>query len=153
MLDPWIPKGLAARNDGSALGSPIYSLLRTPEVRADVSPMQNGASVPVSPWGYALEGDVVVAQALADVATIAILQQRAALQAHVVADQLNHALNSRVLIEQAKGVIAGRAQLDMDQAFSWLRHHARDHNLLLVDVAQSVIDGNVTPEPPRVSRG
>ena len=97
------------------------------------------------------EADVVVAQALADVATIAILQHRAALQAHIVADQLSHALNSRVLIEQAKGVIAERAQLDMDQAFSWLRHHARSHNLLLVDVAQSVIDGKVTPEPPRLT--
>ena len=97
------------------------------------------------------EADVVVAQALADVATIAILQHRAALQDHIVADQLNHALNSRVLIEQAKGVIAERAHLDMDQAFSCLRHHARAHNLLLVDVAQSVIDGKVTPESPRLT--
>ena len=94
------------------------------------------------------EADVVAAQALADVATIAVLQHRAAVAAHIVVDQLNHALHSRVLIEQAKGVIAERAGLDMDQAFSWLRHHARDHNLLLVDVAQSVIDGKVTPEPP-----
>ncbi len=45
-------------------------------------------------------------------------------------------------------VIAERTGLDMEGAFSWLRHHARNHNLLLVDVAQSVIDGSVTPDPP-----
>jgi AmiR/NasT family two-component response regulator len=52
------------------------------------------------------------------------------------------------MIEQAKGVIAERARLDMEDDFSWLRSHARSHNLLLVDVAQSVIDGTVTPAPP-----
>ncbi len=63
-------------------------------------------------------------------------------------DQLNHALQSRIAIEQAKGVIAERSHLDMDQAFAWMRHHARSKNRLLVDVAQAVIDGTVTPEPP-----
>jgi GAF domain-containing protein len=92
--------------------------------------------------------DIVAAQALADVATIAILQHRAALQAHLVVDQLNHALNSRVVIEQAKGILAERAGLDMEGAFSWLRKHARNHNLLLVDVAQAMIDGKLAPEPP-----
>lgn len=91
------------------------------------------------------EADVVAAQALADVATIAILQHRAAMQAHLVVDQLNHALNSRVMIEQAKGVIAERSGLDMEDAFRWLRDFARSRNLLLVDVAQSVIDGKVSP--------
>ena len=94
------------------------------------------------------EADIVAAQALADVATIAILAHRAAVQTHVVNEQLNHALTSRIAIEQAKGIIAERARLDMTQAFSWLRNHARTHNLLLGDVAQSVIDGTVTPEPP-----
>jgi GAF domain-containing protein len=94
------------------------------------------------------EADVVAAQALADLATIAIIQHRAAIQTHLVVDQLNHALNSRVTIEQAKGIIAERAGLDMNAAFSWLRNHARSHNLLLVDVSQSVIDGTVTPDPP-----
>lgn len=63
-------------------------------------------------------------------------------------EQLHHALNSRTVIEQAKGVIAERAGLDMEGAFSWLRNHARDHNLLLVDVAQSVMDETVAPDPP-----
>ena len=98
------------------------------------------------------ESDVVAAQALADVATIAILQHRAAIQAHLVVDQLNHALNSRILIEQAKGILAERAGLDMEGAFSWLRKHARNHNLLLVDVAQSIIDGKLAPDPPIAGR-
>ena len=91
------------------------------------------------------EADVVAAQALADVATIGILQHRAGLQAHMVVDQLNHALNSRVMIEQAKGMIAERSGIDMGAAFTWLRKHARSHNLLLVDVAQAVIDGTLVP--------
>ena len=98
------------------------------------------------------DADLLAARALADVATIAILQHRAALQAHIVIDQLNHALNSRIVIEQAKGVIAERSGLDMDEAFTWLRHHARSHNLLLVDVAQAAIDGTLMPDPPRPAR-
>jgi len=97
------------------------------------------------------EADVIAAQAFADVATIAILQHRAAIQAHIVVEQLNHALNSRIVIEQAKGIIAERARLDMEQAFSWLRGHARSHNLLLVDVAQAVIDGTVVLDPPPIT--
>jgi GAF domain-containing protein len=98
------------------------------------------------------DGDVLIAQALADVATIAILQHRAAFEAYRVNEQLHHALNSRIVIEQAKGMLAERSGLDMEQAFSWLRKHARNHNLLLVDVARAVIDGTVAPDPPRLSR-
>ncbi len=90
--------------------------------------------------------DVLAAQALADVATIAILQHRAALEAQVVNEQLNHALNSRVLIEQAKGVLAERAGLDMEHAFARLRSYARNNNRQLVDVAQDVIDGTLSAE-------
>ena len=93
------------------------------------------------------DADVVAGQALADVATIAILQHRATRQAHILIDQLNYALNSRIVIEQAKGVIAERSGLDMDEAFAWLRHHARSNNLLLADVAQAVVDGTLTPDP------
>jgi GAF domain-containing protein len=88
--------------------------------------------------------DVVAAQAFADVATIAILQHRAVLESQIVNEQLNHALNSRVVIEQAKGVLAERAGLDMEQAFSRLRNHARNHNLRLVAVAEDVIAGTLT---------
>ena len=84
--------------------------------------------------------DVLAGQALADMATIAILQHRAAVESQVLNEQLNFALNSRILIEQAKGVLAERTGIDMEQAFSRLRNHARNHNLRLVDVAQQVID-------------
>lgn len=87
--------------------------------------------------------DLGIAQAFADVATIGILQHRAAHDAQVVNDQLTHALNSRVVIEQAKGMVGERLQFDMEQAFIALRNHARNHNLRLADVAMAVIDGNV----------
>jgi AmiR/NasT family two-component response regulator len=87
--------------------------------------------------------DVEAAQALADVATIAILQHRATLEAKVVNQQLQSALNSRIVIEQAKGMVAERENLNMQQAFSALRNHARNHNLRLVDVAQAVIGGSL----------
>ena len=89
--------------------------------------------------------DVEAAQALADVATIAILQHRASLEAQVVNQQLQHALNSRIVIEQAKGMVAQREGLNMEQAFSALRTHARNHNLRLVDVAEAVISGALAP--------
>jgi GAF domain-containing protein len=92
------------------------------------------------------EGDVIAAQALADVATVSILHHRAASEAQLVNEQLSHALNSRIVIEQAKGVLAERTGLDMDQAFSRLRNHARNHNLRLVDVARAVVDGSLKPE-------
>lgn len=87
--------------------------------------------------------DVEVAQAFADVATIAILQHRAALEAHVLSQQLTHALNSRVVLEQAKGMVAERLTLDMEQSFATLRNHARANNLRLSDVAQAVIEGSL----------
>jgi GAF domain-containing protein len=90
------------------------------------------------------QADVEAAQALADVATIAILQHRASLEAQVLNDQLNHALNSRIVIEQAKGMVAERLGVNMEQAFAILRGHARNHNLRLVDVAQGVIGGTVS---------
>jgi serine phosphatase RsbU (regulator of sigma subunit) len=89
------------------------------------------------------DADVAAAQALADVATITVLHHHAASDARLVNEQLHHALNSRVVIEQAKGVVAERAGLDMSQAFSALRNHARSHNLRLVDVAEDVIAGTL----------
>ena len=85
--------------------------------------------------------DIDVAQAFADVATIAILQHRAAEEAQVINEQLTHALNSRIVIEQAKGMTAERLGLDMERSFTALRNHARNHNLRLADVANAVITG------------
>jgi GAF domain-containing protein len=101
-----------------------------------------------------LEEDIVVGQALADVATITVLQHQAALETQLVNSRLSHALNSRVVIEQAKGILAERGGLSMEAAFSSLRTHARNHNLKLVDVAQGVIDrtisvGDLSSQPPR----
>jgi GAF domain-containing protein len=91
--------------------------------------------------GEMREADVDAAQALADVATIAILQHRPTLEAQVVNQLRQHALNSRIVIEQAKGMVAERAGLDMEQAFTALRNHAHNHNLRLVVLAEDVIGG------------
>jgi AmiR/NasT family two-component response regulator len=85
--------------------------------------------------------DVAAAQALADVATIAILQNRATVRAQILNEQLNRALTSRIIIEQAKGVLAERGSLQMDESFARLRRYARDNNRRLADVAQDVIEG------------
>lgn len=103
------------------------------------------------------DADADAAQALADVATIAILQHRAALEIQVINNQLTQALNSRIVIEQAKGMVVEREHLAMDQAFSLLRTYARNNNQRLVDVARGVVDGTlvlppVKPSPPSVNR-
>ena len=82
-----------------------------------------------------------VGQALADVATIGILQERAVRRQEVLAEQLQAALNSRVIIEQAKGMLAERGQIDLAQAFTLLRKHARSHQLRLSDLARDVVNG------------
>jgi GAF domain-containing protein len=84
-----------------------------------------------------------LAQALADVATIGILQRRSTHRSNVLAEQLQHALNSRIAIEQAKGVLAERSNISMDEAFGALRGHARTQNLKLTDVALAVIRGEL----------
>jgi len=83
---------------------------------------------------------VAAAQALADVATIAILQHRAAIDAQLLAEQLQLALNSRIAIEQAKGVLAQSLDIDIDEAFIRLRRYSRNHQRQLSAVAQDVID-------------
>ncbi|MFI5864039.1 GAF and ANTAR domain-containing protein [Streptomyces sp. NPDC051546] len=82
-----------------------------------------------------------VAQALADVATISLLQQRSSQQSTVLNEQLQSALNSRVLIEQAKGKLAERQGIGMEEAFTALRRYARSHNRRLSDLAGAFIDG------------
>jgi len=108
------------------------------------------------PSGSLDAADLVAAQALADVATIGILQHRAAEEARMLAEQLQYALNSRVTIEQAKGVLSERAGIDAEDAFAALRRYARNHNLRLVDVAHGVVDRTLDTEaisptrrPPR----
>ena len=87
--------------------------------------------------------DVAVARAFAELATISVLQNRAVNETQIINEQLTRALASRVLIEQAKGVIFERAQVDMPEAFARLRAYARTHSMRLTEVAQAAIDGSL----------
>jgi AmiR/NasT family two-component response regulator len=89
--------------------------------------------------------DLDIAQALADLASLAITEARAARRAHAVAAQLQTALDARVVIEQAKGVVAQRSQVSIDDAFAGLRQYARGRHQLLTDVARRVVDGDLDP--------
>jgi transcriptional regulator with GAF, ATPase, and Fis domain len=83
-----------------------------------------------------------IGQALADVATIGLLQQRAIRHRDVLTEQLQTALNTRILIEQAKGILAERLHLDVADAFAVLRGTARRDNRRLSDLAQAIVDGS-----------
>ena len=96
-------------------------------------------------WAAPLSDEEVLAgQALADMATISILQDRATIAAQALNEQLNRALTSRITIEQAKGVIAERTGIDVVEAFELLRSNARRRSVRLADLAAQVIDGTVT---------
>jgi transcriptional regulator with GAF, ATPase, and Fis domain len=90
------------------------------------------------------EEDVPLGQGLADIASIALLQERALSESHVLVTQLQGALRSRVIIEQAKGVLAEQTRTSLDAAFLRLRGHARTNNLRLADVAQRLISGQLS---------
>jgi GAF domain-containing protein len=90
------------------------------------------------------EAAVLAGQALADVATIAILQARAVEDAARLAGQLEHALESRVVVEQAKGILAERLGIDPEMAFTRLRRHGRQHGLHLAELARQVVEGSFT---------
>jgi transcriptional regulator with GAF, ATPase, and Fis domain len=85
--------------------------------------------------------DAQLAQAMADVATIGILGTRALRRQETLSAQLQHALNSRVVIEQAKGVLSERLGLAMPAAFNALRSYARSHNARVSELAVSIVDG------------
>jgi GAF domain-containing protein len=87
--------------------------------------------------------DIDLAQALADVASIAIMQDQAARDAAEREARLQHALNSRIAIEQAKGMLAEHGGVDMDEAFTRLRRYARHHNRRLTEVAESLVTGHL----------
>jgi transcriptional regulator with GAF, ATPase, and Fis domain len=93
-----------------------------------------------------------VGQALADVATISLLHERGMRHSDILNEQLQTALNSRVIIEQAKGKLAERLGLDMDQAFALLRDRARTSNRRLSDLARAFIDGTDTLTAPGTGR-
>ena len=91
------------------------------------------------------ETDLYTAQALADVATISIIKDRTATTKDALVAQLQTALNSRVLIEQAKGLLAGRHGIGVDEAFTQLRNYARSHSERLTDVAAKTMQGTLDP--------
>ena len=86
-----------------------------------------------------------IGQAMADVATIGLIQERSLHQHDVLVDQLQTALDSRVIIEQAKGVIAERHGIDPGAAFALLRGYARNHGQRLTELATTVINSSITP--------
>ena len=96
----------------------------------------------VSP-GALSDDDMKLGRALADVATVGILQQRVISARDLLAEQLQGALNSRVLIEQAKGVLAGTSGLSVDQAFVLMRSHSRTTGTHLRAVADDIISGRI----------
>ena len=133
----WPSFAAAARKAGFASASALPLRLREVTLGA-----LNLLSVTRAPMDQA---DVIVARAFADLATLSIVQHRASAEATSLNEQLSGALTSRIVIEQAKGVISERTGVDLAEAFSRLRAYARNHNLRLTDVARAAIDGTLDP--------
>jgi hypothetical protein len=93
--------------------------------------------------------EIEVGQALADVATVGLLQERSIREARLLNEQLQAALNSRIVIEQAKGMLAERRVIEMDVAFEALRSYARNTNQKLSDVAHDLVDGTLSADSLR----
>jgi GAF domain-containing protein len=85
------------------------------------------------------DADVQIVQALADVAAISLLQERAISRAEVLTEQLQSALNSRIIIEQAKGAVAQAHNITVDAAFNLIRAYARRNNQRLTTIAQRTV--------------
>ena len=102
--------------------------------------------------GALAPADIRIGQGLADVATISLLHERSMRHGDTLNEQLQPALNSRVIIEQAKGKLAERLGLDMDQAFGLLRDRARTSNRRLSDLAQAFVDGTEALSGPATGR-
>ena len=96
--------------------------------------------------------DLAVAQAMADIATIGILQERLIHDQSVLTAQLETALQSRVIIEQAKGIVAERDRINVDDAFLRIRRFSRNTNRLLSDTARGIVDGTLVTELVRDER-
>ena len=133
----WPSFSAAARNAGFQSASALPLRLRDTTLGA--LNLLSATAAPVA------EADLVVARAFTDLATLSIIQHRASSEAQRLNEQLTNALASRIVIEQAKGVIAERVGTGLAEAFSRLRSYARNHNRRLTDVAQAAIDGTLDP--------
>jgi len=89
------------------------------------------------------DADLEIARAMAQVATIALIQERAIRERSMLAGQLQAALHSRIAIEQAKGMLAEHLSTTVDEAFQLLNRYARDHNRRLTEVAREVVDRKI----------
>jgi GAF domain-containing protein len=133
----WPAFGAAAR--GAGFRSAFALPLRLREVTLGALNLLSASATPMS------EANLIVARAFADLAALSIIQHQAAAEAQRVNEQLSVALTSRVVIEQAKGVISERAGVDLAGAFFRLRAYARNSNRRLTDVAQAAVDGTLDP--------
>ena len=93
--------------------------------------------------------EVLLTQALVDATTSAVLREREVLRTADLAHQLQTALETRVAIEQAKGVLAERLRLDTDEAFALIRGYTRRHNRKMAEIAQGIVDGSLSVGNPR----
>lgn len=92
------------------------------------------------------DDDIAIARVLADIATSYVVHATALDEAHAVNAQLQHAIDGRVLIEQAKGLLAGERRISIDQALAVLRRHARNNNVKLRSVADAVVNLGLRPD-------
>ena len=92
------------------------------------------------------DAEMEIAQAMAEMAAIALIQERALREHNLLTEQLQAALNSRVTIEQAKGMLAEYLAVTVDDAFQLLRKYARDNNRKLTEVASDVVNRKITSE-------
>ncbi|WBQ07944.1 GAF and ANTAR domain-containing protein [Kribbella sp. CA-293567] len=97
------------------------------------------------------DAEIALGQALCDIATVGLLQERAVRERQLLAEQLQSALTSRILLEQAKGMLSERARIEVDEAFALMRSYARRHQKPLRAVASAVIDGTIAPATLRAT--
>ncbi|WP_150308278.1 GAF and ANTAR domain-containing protein [Planctomonas psychrotolerans] len=128
----WAPFRESAREQGFASVFAIPLRLRETTIGA--------LNLLRSARGELRHEDVRAAQALANVATIGILHERAVTENRTVRDQLTSALKSRVVIEQAKGVLSHTHGISMEEAFVLLRTYARNNGRMLSEVAERLVD-------------
>jgi GAF domain-containing protein len=126
----------------AAMGQGFRSVLATPmKLRGKILGTMNLFG---TAGGEVSARDAAVAQALADVATIGLIQERVIQDGHLVEGQLHRALDSRIMIEQAKGVIANELSLSMDAAFNLIRKYSRDRNLTIRSVSEQVSNREIS---------